>query len=345
MKLVLTSTSLKYNRGVEVLMKLIILGGTGLLGQYAALEAVKRGWDTTLVARKKNPRLLGEIQNLNIEFIDLINCDKQDLVKLFIEANRVIMAVGADDREIHVAPAEAFFKKNLVDLTQKVVEAASEANVEAITICGSYFTAYHRLNPQLKLNERHIYIQARLNQQEVAFKAGINMKVTFLEIPYVFGSVPYQVPMWKTWLFDRLKRMPVVFYPKGGSAIVTAKQVGQALINSFDLVKQHNVVPVVDKNLTWKQLLKMILPHLNKKPTVFNAPKSMSELVSKKMKRDIDKQGKESGIDPDYLMSDIMYKEIFFDPIESQRLLKFDKGGIQQAIIDSVNASYSKEDK
>lgn len=321
-------------------MKILILGGTGLLGQYAALEALNQNHEVMLVGRRENQELLSPLNELPFHALDVFRASEFELVELFTMHTHIILALGADDREIHEAPAQRYFQENLVDLTSKIMICAAQANIKGIVICGSYFTAWDRLHPEFKFKERHPYVMARYLQQETAFKIGTNMNVTFIEIPYVFGTVPNQNVMWKSWLFDRIKKMPIVFYPKGGSAIVTAKQVGQALVNALQLPKQHNALPIVDENMSWRQLLTIVMHQMKRRPFIVNAPKFLAQRTAKKMNKQIHKENKEAGIDPLHLMDDIMYRQIYFDPEESHQLLNFEKGGIREAIAESVRKAY-----
>lgn len=319
--------------------KILILGATGLLGQHATQYGLTKGYKITMVGRSQPDEMLIGLQKQVVTPFDILTSSQKDLIELLRSHSIVIMAFGADDREIHPAPAQKFFQENLVDLTERVVLACVQASVKQIIICGSYFTAWDREHPELGFKDHHIYVQARVKQQEVAFKYAQQIDVKFLEIPYVFGTIPTQTPMWKDWLFERIRKMPIVFYPKGGSAIITASQVGEALINLCDVQSNEKCFVIVDENWTWKELIKIILKEMNKLPIIINAPYFISQRVALKMKANLKKEGKESGIDPKYLMKDIMTKELFFDPIKSHQILKFKKGGIKEEIIKTLKKS------
>lgn len=123
-------------------MKLLILGGSGLLGQHAALEAVKQGIDVTLLGRYKPAEMLAQLVDCPFIEMDLLTAIRTQLVECFSLYTNIIMALGPDDRSFHEKPIEEFYQKYLIDFTRDMVEYAQEAGVKSMSICGSYFTAY-----------------------------------------------------------------------------------------------------------------------------------------------------------------------------------------------------------
>ncbi|MBL0087747.1 MAG: hypothetical protein IPP44_14070 [Ideonella sp.] len=66
--------------------------------------------------------------------------------------------------------------------------------------------------------------------------------------------MPQRVPLWKKLLFDPLRRMPVILYPDGGSAMTTAEHVGQAIAGAVERGGDGERHPIGDENLTWDEM-------------------------------------------------------------------------------------------
>ncbi len=266
-----------------------------------------------------------------------------ELSAVFAGYDALIYALGPDERHTPPAPAAEFFQQNLVDTTERVVQAARAAGVSRAVICSSYFVTWDRMHPELSFAENNPYVQARVDQGRRAVAAGGGpgaTQVCLLEIPYVFGVVPQREPLWKHWLFERLKAMPVVCYPSGGSSVVTAAQVGQAAAAAARVGEHGARYPLADEQLTWTELLKMILPLLGKPPIVLPAPRIFAELAVGKIGRDAARAGLEPGVNPRLLMRQVMYRQMFVDPAESLRVLGYRRGGVRAAIEETVRASY-----
>lgn len=326
-------------------MKTLILGGTGLLGQHAAVALLERGHEPTLVGTGHDVELLPGLGAVPRVRLDAFASPEALLRSVFEGHEALIYALGPDDREPRPAPAASFFQRMLVEQTERILTAAREAGVTRAAVCGSYFATWERMHAGTGFADRHPYVRARVDQTRRAVaagggQAGGGVDVCVLAIPYVFGVVPGREPMWKEWLYDRLRAMPVVFYPTGGSSVVTAAQVGEALAGAIEAGAHGGRYPLADEQLTWASLLGLILPRLGKSPRVVGVPRLLAEPTARSLGRDLARRGMESGVAPAFLMRDIMYAEMFVDPAESQRVLGYRPGGVEAAIAASVAASY-----
>lgn len=327
--------------------RVAIFGGTGLLGQHTARALVGKGYDVTLIARNRPENLLAGLEAVQWMQMDAWGTDRDELTEKLQGHDGVVYALGPDDRVIHAKPADAYFQTMLVDQTERILQSCKAAGIKKACVCGSYFSTWDRMHPELGFSSRHVYVKARNDQARRAIECGGGqeeggMDVSILEIPYVFGTVPGQIPMWRDWLFERLRKMPVIFYPKGGSSVVTAEQVGQAAAGVINRGVHGKCYPLADLHLTWRALLQLILPEMGKAPQVFTVPRGLAEPIAKKMGRQIAAQGKESGIDPAYLMQDIMYREIFVRAESSLEELSVPRGGVEDAIRETVRRAYEK---
>lgn len=325
--------------------RIVIVGGAGLLGQYTARGVLAAGNVPVLVTRSEPGELLEGLAGCEVVQYDLTSGSMEQAIDVLRGADGLVYALGPDDREIHPAPAREFFAKHLAGTTQRVAKIARQAGIQRMVVLGSYYAAWHRMHPERQFGKRHVYVGARLEQTRLAMEAGGGlanggMDVCVLEIPYVFGTVPGREPMWKEWLFDRLLRMPVVMYPRGGSSVVTAAQVGTAAANAAVVGRHQGHYPLADLQLDWTSLLKLILPALGRRPIVITVPRLLAEPTAWRMAWQIKRAGNEAGIDPKRLMRDIMYQEVFVDPAAAVTELGLVGGGVPTAIVETVRASY-----
>lgn len=325
--------------------RVLILGGTGLLGQHAAQVLLANGHEPVLVGRRRPAEMLTGLAEVPMITLDVDSAADQQIAEALGQGESLIYALGPDDREIHQGSASAHFTKYLVERTARVARLARQAGVRRMVICGSYFSTWSRMHPEQEMPKGHIYVRARAEQARRAMELGGGQKaggmdVCVLEIPYVFGTVPGQLPFWKDWLFERLRKMPIVLYPRGGTSVVSAAQVGQAAAGAA-LVGRHQArYPLADLQLDWPSLLKLILPEMGRAPRVITVPRILAEPAAYKMAWDLAREGKQAGVNPKRLMRDIMYREIFVDPSAARLELGLTSGGVPQAIAETVRACY-----
>src|SRR5690606_22582822 len=103
----------------------------------------------------------------------------------------LVFAAGADDRTIPNSPAYPFFHKANVESTRRLIKLARQAGIKKAVVFSSYFVYFARNLPDMKLGEMHPYIRSRLAQIDAALEeAGDDLSVSFLLLPYIFGTLP-----------------------------------------------------------------------------------------------------------------------------------------------------------
>lgn len=322
-------------------MKIIIVGGTGFLGYYASLEFLGRGHQVTSLALPDID--LGDWfpKEVEVKYDNVFDMSTEELVKIFDGYDAMVYAVGPDDRVTPKAPAYEFFHERLVEACGTVVSAAREAGIRRCVVLNSYFATLHRMKPEKKLDEHHPYIRCRLEQAERVIAEGKDsMAVMVLELPYIFGTMPERVPIWKDLLFERLRNDSKIYYPKGGSNMIAVEHVAEAIVGAVEKGKHGKRYPVGDENLTWNEMLSMMLTAMNLDKKVINIPKPAAVLFGFLLRGQHHREGLESGLDPVWLMREIMTDTFFFDPSESQKELGYGSGGLQDSIHATVKACY-----
>ena len=242
-------------------MKILIIGGTGLLGGQAARELLARGHS---VAGLALPPVMGDTPSeMKLAFGSYLDMTDKELSVLLEGCEGLVFAAGVDERVEGPPPIYDFFKKFNITPLERILRLAKQAGVRRAVICGSYFSYFDKLWPELELSKWHPYIKSRRAQEAVALSfADGNFAVSILELPYIFGAQPGRKPVW-VFLVEYIRKMkPFTFYPRGGTAMVTVRQVGQAIAGALENGQGGTCYPIGYFNLTWKEMLKLFHKHM-----------------------------------------------------------------------------------
>ena len=270
-------------------MKVFMIGGTGLLGSQAAKELIERGHEVTSIALPPLPEGAVLPPEMKIEYGNYLEMSDDEIRAHFKGMDGFVFAAGVDERVEGPAPIYDLYKKYNIDPVRRLLTIAKECGVKHAVILGSYFSFADKIWPQLELAKNHPYIRSRRDQEDVAMSfadenfdvavlelknhpyirsrrdqedvamsfADENFDVAVLELPYIFGTQPGRKPVW-VFLVENIRGMNgVTMWPKGGSAMVTVKQVGQAIAGALERNKGGFCYPIGYYNYSWKQLLKV----------------------------------------------------------------------------------------
>ena len=244
-------------------MKICMIGGTGLLGSQGAQELISRGHEVRAIALPPLPQGAVLPPEMEISYGNYLEMNDDEVKKMFEGCEGFVFAAGVDERVEGPAPIYDLYKKYNIDPVKRLLKIAKECGVKHCVILGSYFSYFAKARPQMHLTEYHPYIRSRIDQEKVAMSfADDSFDVAVLELPYIFGTQPGRKPVW-VFLVESIRKMPgVTMWPKGGSTMVTVKQVGQAIAGAIERNKGGNCYPIGYYNLTWKEMLTICHKHL-----------------------------------------------------------------------------------
>lgn len=216
-------------------MKVFMIGGTGLLGSEAAKVLMERGHQVTAMALPPLPEGAVLPPEMQIEYGNYLEMSDEKLRACMAGCDGFVFAAGVDERVEGPAPIYDLFKKYNIDPVKRLLKPAKECGVKHVSICGSYFAHFAKTMPELELTKWHPYIRSRIDQEKAALSfADENFSVAVLELPYIFGTQPGRKPVWM-FLAEQIRGSKgSVLYPRGGSAMVTVHQVGQALAGALE---------------------------------------------------------------------------------------------------------------
>ncbi len=321
-------------------MKVLIIGGTGLLGLAGAKELIKRNHKVKTIALPVIPEGVTLPEELEIILGDYEKMSDEELKKHLEGQDALVFAAGVDERIEGKPPIIDFYYQRNVYPLKRLLKLTKEMKLTKAVICGSYFTYLDRNWENLYLYETHPYIKSRVDQTNEAFHFGDkSFAVSVLELPYIFGTQPGRKPVW-VFLVEQIKKMkPFTFYPRGGTAMLTVNQVGQVIASALEKASGVKNIPVGYYNLTWRQMIKIFHKHMgtpNKR--IISIPKWLYKIVLSKYKRVYRKKGIESGLDFRGL-AEIMTRKAYIDNSYIKNILKVQEDDLDKAIGESVMLS------
>ncbi len=331
------------------MQRVFVVGGTGFLGYHAIQEFLAKGWGVTALglppAHPLNPSVTASGHALYPDTVNIIlqNLDAasdEELLALLRGHKALVFAAGLDDRYTPKKPAYPRFYKANVESLRRLLILAKKAGVKRTVVLGSYFAHFNHLWLELKLAERHPYIRSRLEQEKAATSIpGLDGMV--LELPYIFGALP--IPGWKplwTPLVKYIRFSRIILYMKGGTACISARTVGRAILAAVERGEAGMVYPIGQENLTWTQMLTRLARADGRTLKVVTLPTwaiklgMFGVLLIHKLQR------KESGLNMGYF-AQLQTAETFLDPQPSKEALGYQTGSLDEAFQETVEACKS----
>ncbi|MGW3891825.1 NAD-dependent epimerase/dehydratase family protein [Micromonospora chokoriensis] len=292
-------------------MRILVVGGSGLIGAHVVEVLRERGHATTAVARTSHPGV--------DHLLDVGSASTEDLRSLLAGHDGVVYATRTDEQRPLPKPIYPQFRRDNVDPVVRLFTAARAEGLTRGVVMGSYYTYFDRLHPQWRLPERHTYIRCRVEQaREGRAAAGPDLPVAVLELPFVFGRAGDRLPNWAGPL-DRWarSRTPLVA-PTGGSAAASARSVAEVAADALEQASGADI-PVADENLTWSDMLARIAEAVGRRRRVARLPAGAPRAALRLGGALQGLGGKESGVNPTYV-ADLLLTDLFIEPTTGRSL-------------------------
>lgn len=321
-------------------MKVFIAGGTGLLGAASAGELIAGGHQVKTIALPPLPANTTLPPEMEIIFSNYILMSDEEIKTQLQGCDAFVFAAGVDERVEFPSPVMPCYEKYNIEPVKRFLSIAKQVGVKRAVIMGSYFSHFAKKWPQMKLTEKHPYIRSRILQEEAALAFnGNGMDVMILELPYIFGTQPGRKPVW-TFLIIALKKMKgITLYPRGGTTMVTVRQVAQAVAGALEKGEGGKCYPVGWYNMSWKQMLSIFHKYMGMPGRkIVTLPDWLVKMGAKFLKRSYDKRGLEPGLDPVSLV-ELQTADTYIDKDIIQTELGVTEDDIEAAIEESVKLS------
>lgn len=228
-------------------MKVLVVGGSGALGGYAALYLKDKGHDVTVGSRNA-PHPDTPMASMPFLQGDFVEGDfTADRLKGF---DWVVFAAGNDPRHV---PAEADFAAFLVKANHVAVPAffaaCRDAGIKRAVQLGSY---YHQAAPELL--DGNVYIQSRKAACEGArAQATDDFGVVSVNAPFMVGSVPGLPSMiFEPYVQWSQGKLPIpAFGPAGGTNFMSFRSLSQAIEGALLRGESGKAYLVGDQDLSF----------------------------------------------------------------------------------------------
>ncbi len=333
-------------------MKVFIVGGNGLLGSKAAEVLISRGHQVKAVALPPNPVGAELPKGMDLTFCDINKVSDEKVEELMKGCDCFIFASGIDERQECPPPVYDWYDKYNIKPIERLFPIAKKVGIKKAVVCGSYFSMLHKdewgYSKKIPAGVlmRNPYILARVKQEEtVKSFVDDNFDAAVLELPYIFGTQKGRKPVW-TVLIEQIAgmdKMKFTMYPKGGTAMLTVRQVGEALAGAAEKLgnefKGFYAWPIAMYNQTWNEFLKIVYDArgMGNNRKIVGVPAWMMKLGMKGVLKEYKEKGIESGLDVYYLPY-IMNLNLFIDN-KYAKDLGVTEDDIKAAIFDSIAVS------
>ena len=236
-------------------MKVLVVGGTGLIGGEIALYLQENGHAVTLMSRK--PTTVPGLADMPFLQGDYINDDFSD--GRLNGFDWLVFSAAADIRNIpqdgSVSPQDFYTKAN-DEAVPRFFAAARDAGFSRAVMVGTFY-------PQVAPQQIGVcpYVTSRHNT-DVAVRALSNEKFSVCSIngPFVLGNIPgMDVPYisaLEQYARGNIPGLPV-FAPKGGTNHISSRSLAQAALNALNKGEPGKGYLVGDENYSWKEYLEL----------------------------------------------------------------------------------------
>ncbi|NKR45487.1 NAD-dependent epimerase/dehydratase family protein [Rhodococcus hoagii] len=237
-------------------MKILIVGGTGMIGAHTALHLRDQGNDVTVAARnpladdspvRDFPVLLGDYTEQTFTVDDLAPFEA------------VVFAAGQDIRHMGRDVDEAeFWEKTQTGGVPRFAALAKEAGVSRFVQVGSY---YHHLRPEYA--ETMPYVAARKAADEGARAlADENLNVSTLNPPSILGAISgVSAKRYRklfSWAAGNEPQIPD-FAPAGGTNYMSAQSLAEAIWGALQNAESGRAYLIGDQNLTFAEYFQLLV--------------------------------------------------------------------------------------
>jgi nucleoside-diphosphate-sugar epimerase len=230
-------------------MKILVVGGTGMVGGDAAIRLLSLGHEVEIGARKP-PAATTAMASMPFHRVDYVN-DAPDITML-TRFDAVLFAAGNDVRHIpRDGDPDAHWMRVNAQAVPDFAAAAKQAGVKTFILIGSF---YPQAAPQLL--GKNAYIDSRLAADEGARAlASDDFRVVVLNAPFIIGHVDgLDQPGARTyanWALGRLPQIPHFAIP-GGVNVISTTTLTDAIVGALERGQNGKAYLIGDQNMSFQ---------------------------------------------------------------------------------------------
>ncbi|KAJ3544350.1 hypothetical protein NM208_g3098 [Fusarium decemcellulare] len=211
-------------------MKILVVGGTGMVGGHAAIHLQSLGHEVAIAGRHRPPPSIPDLAQLDFIQGDFTAGDFTiDQLKKF---DAIVFAAGSDIRHV---PEDKDVDQHFLHVNGTLVpdfgRLAKSAGVSHFVHIGSF---YYHVAPELVDNVP--YVQSRkLAADGIVALSSSTFHACSLDAPFVVGTVPgMKVPMFDAYVRYAKGELPIPpFAPPGGTNFISAHSLSEAIAGAL----------------------------------------------------------------------------------------------------------------
>ena len=237
-------------------MRILVIGGTGLVGGHAALYLSQQGHEVTIAGRgpAATGSALAKLKQIQGDYVSGGFTREQ-----WTGYDALVFAAGQDIRHVPEGDdQDAHWQRANTEAIPRFFELAREAGIGRAVLVGSF---YPQVAPELV--DSVPYIRSRhLADQRVRALSGPGFKVCSVNAPFVVGSVPgLKVAMFEAYTrYAEGGLAPLPFYgPAGGSNFISTRSLSQAILGALLRGEPGKAYLVGDQNLSYAGYFQVFL--------------------------------------------------------------------------------------
>ena len=232
-------------------MKILIVGGNGMVGGHAALELTRRGHEVTIASRTapEADTPLGRLRWTRMDYI----ADAPDPA-LLAQFDALVFAAGNDVRHVPETVSEAsHWQRANAEAVPSFFAAAKRAGVKRAILIGSF---YPQAAPELIATNPYVAGRKAADDGARAL-ADDGFFVISLNAPVIIGHVPGMlIPAYDAYARWALGRLPLPRQvPPGGSNVISTDTLTDAIVGGLEGGTNGHAYLIGDQNLTWAELM------------------------------------------------------------------------------------------
>lgn len=321
-------------------MKVFIVGGTTPAGSEAARELIRRGHDVFSLSPPL-PAGLAPPPEMKIECGSYTELPEDELRAVFSGCDALVFAEGLNENAEAPAPVFAAYRRANVDPVKRLLRIARQCGMRRAVVLGSYLAYFAKTHAEWDLARSHPYVASCLDQENAALAyADRGFDVTVLELPYLFGTPVETAPAWGGMVRMLLRRQRVAFVPKGGTAMLTVRQAGEAVAGALERAHGAACYPLGFYNMTWQELLRVFHQYTGLADArIFTLPDRLYIRWAQTQRHTHAENGAEteSGLNTARFAA-VRCADLFLDPAQGCEPLGVQPDDIDKAIGDSAAA-------
>lgn len=236
-------------------LKILIVGGTGMIGGHAAVHLKAQGNEVSLAARKPAPAgtpmehfpvVIGDYSQGTFTERDLEPFDA------------IVFGAGQDIRHLPKGTDEnEFWRVMQIEGVPNFAKLAKRAGVKRLVQLGSY---YHQVMPHLI--ETNAYVRARsLADEGARALADKDFNVSTLNPPSIVGAIPgIPAKRYETltaWARGQRPEIPD-YGPAGGTNYMSVRSLTEAIWGALQRAESGKAYLIGDANLTFTEFFQKI---------------------------------------------------------------------------------------